>query len=372
MLATGVRSPLGIQVLGGDLATQKRVARDVERVVQRVPGTRSAFAERATGGLYLDVVTDRERAARHGVRIDDVNDVVSMAVGGMSVAETIEGRRRFPVAVRYAREWRDDPEEIGRALVQTATGAQVPLFQVADLRFRTGPDMIRSEDGRLVSFVFVDPGERALASYVEEAKDLLASSLDLPPGVRIEWTGQFEYYERAAERMTLIVPVTLLLVVLLLYLNTGSVAKTAIVLLAVPFSLVGAVWLLWVLGYHVSVAVWVGLIALAGLDAETGVVMLLYLDLAHDRWVAEGRLTTRAALTEAIVEGAARRIRPKLMTVACAMLGLLPVLWSDGTGADVMKRIAAPMVGGLVTSFLLELTVYPAVYAMWKGRSMPA
>jgi Cu(I)/Ag(I) efflux system membrane protein CusA/SilA len=290
----------------------------------------------------------------------------------MSIAETIEGRRRFPIAVRYAREWRDDPEEIGRALVMTASGAQVPLSQVADLTFRTGPDMIRSEDGRLVSFVFVDPGDRALASYVHDAKERLAKELDLPPGVRVEWTGQFEYYERATDRLSVIVPVTLLLVALLLYLNTGSPVKTAIVLLAVPFSLVGAVWLLWLLGYHVSVAVWVGLIALAGLDAETGVVMLLYLDLAHDRWAAEGRLHTRSDLTEVIVEGAARRIRPKLMTVLCAMFGLLPVLWSDGTGADVMKRIAAPMVGGLVTSFVLELTVYPALYALWKGRGVAA
>ena len=369
MLATGVRSPLAVQVFGDDLASIERAALAIERVVGDVPGTRSVFAERATGGFYLDVEIDRDGAARHGVRSVAINDVIRTALGGMSVTEVVEGRERYGVSVRYGRELRDDPEEIGRALVTTAAGGQVPLSQVARLVHRTGPPMIRSEDGKLVGFVFIDPGDRPVGGYVEEARGTVEAAVDLPPGVRLAWTGQFKYMERAQERLATVVPLTLGLVFLLLYLNTRSVAQTLIVLLAVPFSLVGAVWLLWLLDYHLSVAVWVGIIALAGLDAETGVVMLLYLTLSHERWTREGRLRTSADLRQAIVEGAAHRIRPKLMTVTCLMLGLAPILWSDGTGADVMRRIAAPMVGGLVTSFLLELTVYPAIFAWWKGRT---
>ncbi|MCB9686818.1 MAG: efflux RND transporter permease subunit [Alphaproteobacteria bacterium] len=370
MLATGVRAPVGIRVTGPDLDTIEHAAVRIAEAVERIPGTRSAFAERATGGFYLDVVVDRERAGRYGVSVDEVNDVVSMAIGGMTVEQTVEGRERYPIAVRYARAFREDPEQLGRVLVRTAHGTQVPLSYVADLRHTTGPDMVRSEDGRLVGFVFVDPGDVPLADWVADAKGVVAG-LDLPPGVAIAWAGQFEYYQRASERLLVVVPFTLLLVGVLLYLNRGSAPETFIVLLAVPFSLVGAVWLLWWLGYHLSVAVWVGLIALAGLDAETGMVMLLYLDLAHADAQREGRLTDRAALREVVVEGAARRIRPKAMTVLTTMIGLLPVLWSTGTGADVMKRIAAPMVGGLTTSFLLELTVYPAIYLLWKGWSLP-
>lgn len=375
MLATGVRAPIGIRVEGADLGLLENTAVAIADAVGKIPGTRNAFAERATGGFYVDVVVDRDRAGRYGVSVEDVNDVVSMAIGGMPVGETVEGRERYPIAVRYAREFREEPEWLGRVLVETSHGTQVPLSYVADVVYATGPDMVRSEDGRLVSFVFVDPGDRALAGWVAEAKRVVAAEITLPPGVSVGWTGQFEYYERAAERLTVIVPFALLLVGILLYLNRGSAVETAIVMLAVPFSLIGAVWLLWLLDYHLSVAVWVGLIALAGLDAETGTVMLLYLDLAYADAAKAGRLTDRAALDEAIVEGAARRIRPKLMTVATTMIGLLPVLWSTGTGADVMKRIAAPMVGGLTTSFLLELTVYPAIYLLWRRqvlRSGPA
>jgi Cu(I)/Ag(I) efflux system membrane protein CusA/SilA len=334
-----------------------------------VPGTRSAFADRSTGGFYIDVTVDRDRAARYGLTVADVNEVIQVAIGGMKVSETVEGRERYPINVRYAREFRADPNQLGRVLVSTMMGAQVPLSQVADIETVTGPPMIRSEDGKLVGYVFVDTG-RPIADYVADAKVAVQRDVKLPPGVRLAWVGQFTYFERAKATLTLVIPVTLALVFFLLFLNTKSLVETGIVLLAVPFSLVGAVWLLYLLGYNMSVAVWVGLIALAGLDAETGVVMLLYLTLAHKRWRDEGRLRTRADLVEAIVDGAAKRIRPKLMTVLTMMIGLIPVMWSTGTGADVMKRIAAPMVGGLVTSFLLELTVYPAIFAVWKGRGL--
>ena len=372
MLATGIRSPLGIKIFGDDLETIERTAVDIERAVAGVRGTRSAFADRATGGLYLDVEIDREAAARHGLRVADINAVVASAIGGMNVSRTVEGRERYPIAVRYARELRDEPQDLlGRVLVPTPGGAQVPLSQVARIRFETGPPMIRSEDGRLVGFVFVDVGDRPIADYVEEARSVVGRDVTLPPGVRIEWAGQFTYFERAKERLKVVVPVTLLIIVFLLYLNTRSLVETGIVLLAVPFSLIGAVWLLYLLGYNMSVAVWVGLIALAGIDAETGVVMLLYLTISHRRRREEGSLRTFADLKESIVEGAAQRIRPKLMTVLTDMVGLLPVLLSTGTGADLMKRIAAPLVGGIATSFLLELTVYPAIFAIWKGRKLP-
>ena len=369
MLSTGVRSPLGIKVFGDTLEQIERAAVAIEGAVADVPGTRSAFAERSTGGFYVDIEVKREEAARLGLTVGDVNEVVQTAIGGMNIAETVEGRERYPINVRYAREFRDDPALLERVLVPTPGGAQVPLGQVADIRTVNGPPMIRSEDGKLVGFVFVDT-DRPIADYVADAREVVAREVKLPAGVRVEWVGQFRYFERAMEKLKIVVPVTLLLVFILLYLNTRSLVETGIVLLAVPFSLIGAIWLLYLLDYNMSVAVWVGLIALAGLDAETGVVMLLYLTLSHRRWNEEGRLRTAADLREAIVEGAAQRIRPKLMTVLTTMIGLVPVLWSTGTGADVMKRIAAPMVGGLVTSFLLELTVYPALFALWKGRGL--
>jgi len=370
MLATGVRSPLGIQVFGDDLEQIERAALAVERAVAQVPGTRSAFAERSTGGFYIDIEIDREQAARHGLTAADVNMFVATAIGGENVSETVEGRERYPINVRYAREFRDDPALLGRTLISTPAGAQIPISQVAKIRSVLGPPMIRSEGGKLVGFVFVDT-ERPIADYVRDAKQAVAG-VELPHGTRLDWVGQFRYFERAQQRLAWVIPLTLLIVFLLLYANTRSLIETAIVMLAVPFSLVGAVWLLYLLDYNLSVAVWVGLIALAGLDAETGVVMLLYLTLAHGRWSREGRLRTREDLREVIVEGAAKRLRPKLMTVATMTVGLVPVLWSDGAGADVMRRIAAPMIGGLATSFLLELLVYPAIFAIWKGRQLPA
>jgi Cu(I)/Ag(I) efflux system membrane protein CusA/SilA len=370
MLSTGVRSPLGIQVFADTLEEIETAALALERAVADIPGTRSAFAERSTGGFYIDFHVNRREAARHGLVVGDVNDVIMSAIGGVNVSETVEGRERYPVNVRYPRELRDDPDRLGDVLIMTPAGAQIALKQVADIRFVLGPPMVRSEDGRLVGFVFIDT-DRAVADYVDDARKVVAERVQLPAGVRIEWVGQFRHFESAKAKLLLVVPVTLLLVFLLLYLNTRSLAETGIVLLAVPFSLIGAVWLLFLLDYNMSVAVWVGLIALAGLDAETGVVMLLYLMLAHERHARDGRLQHRGDLEDAIVEGAAQRIRPKLMTVLTMMIGLIPILWSDGTGADVMKRIAAPMVGGLVTSFFLELTVYPAIFALWKGARLP-
>jgi len=370
MLSTGIRSKLGIAVFGDTLPQIEEAAIAIERAVSAVPGTNSAFADRSTGGFYIDILPKRAEAARFGLTVADIDEVVETAIGGITISETVEGRQRFPINVRYAREYRDDPDLLGRILVGTPSGAQIPLSQVADIKPVSGPPMVRSEDGKLVGYVFVDT-DRPIADYVADAKAAVAQNAKLAPGIRIAWVGQFTYLERAKEKLKLVVPITLVLVFFLLYFNTRSLAETGIVLLAVPFSLVGAVWLLYLLDYNVSVAVWVGVIALAGLDAETGVVMLLYLTLAHRKWQAEGRLRSRADLRESIVEGAAKRIRPKLMTVLTMMIGLVPVLWSTGTGADVMKRIAAPMVGGLVTSFLLELTVYPAIFAMWKGRGLP-
>ena len=370
MLTTGIRSQLGIKVFGDDLSELEEASVAIEQALPVVRGTRSAFAERATGGFFLDVKVNRQEASRLGLSVQDVNEVVMTAIGGMNVSETLEGRERYPIQVRYAREFRDHPDALKRVLVATPTGAQVPLSQVADIVFETGPPMIRSENGQLVNFVFVDIAGRPLGDYVDEARRLVSERVELPPGVRLEWAGQFVYLERAKERLKIVVPVTLLIVFTLLYMNTGSITETGIVLLAVPLSLVGAIWLLWLLDYNMSIAVWVGLIALAGLDAETGVVMLLYLKLAYIRRQREGRLESFEDLGETIVEGAARRIRPKLMTVMTTIIGLLPVMWSTGTGADVMKRIAAPMVGGLVTSFALELTIYPAIFAIWKRREL--
>ncbi len=371
MLATGIRSPLGIKIFGDDLQAIEKVSIAIEQAVAAVPGTRSAYADRAQGGLYLDVRVDRPAAARYGLTVADVDAVVASAIGGEEVSRTIEGRERYPISVRFARDYRADPQALlTQVLVATPAGAQVPLGAVARVEAAAGPPMIRSEGGRLVGFVFVDVADRAIADYVRDARRQVESKVALPPGMRVEWAGQFQSFARAKARLQLVVPLTLLLIVLLLYLNTRSGVETGIVLLAVPFSLIGAVWLLFALHYNVSVAVWVGLIALAGLDAETGVVMLLYLTLSHRRFQAEGRLHSFADLREAIVDGAAHRIRPKLMTVVTMIVGLLPILWSSGTGADLMKRIAAPMVGGLVSSFLLELAVYPAVFALWKNREV--
>ena len=371
MLATGVRSAVGIKVFGPDLSEIERTAVHIENAVRDVPGTRSAFADRLTGGRYLDFDINRAAAARYGLTVGDVEDVIEAAIGGSAVTQTVEGRERYTVALRYARELRDEPDALARVLVATPAGTQVPLGQLAKLEFRNGPPMIQEEDGQLAGLVSVDVAGRPLASYVRDAQRAVAEKVHLPPGYRIDWSGQFRYLQRAQARLAWVIPVTLLIVFLLLYLNLRSLPEASIVMLAVPFSLIGAVWLVWLLHYNLSVAVWVGMIALAGLDAETGTIMLLYLNLAYRGRREQGRLRDRTELTDAIVEGAAHRIRPKMMTVCAILFGLLPIMWGHGAGADVMKRIAAPMVGGVITSFVLELLVYPAIFAWWRGRDLP-
>ena len=367
MLSTGIRTPVGIKIFGPDLTKIEEIGRHLEMVLNSVPGTRSVFAERVAGGYYLDFDLKREEIARYGLKIEDIQTIIESAIGGESITTTVEGRERYPVSVRYARELRDDPEKLKRILIPTMNGAQVPLAQLAELRLASGPAMIRDEDAQLAGYVFVDMAGRDIGSYVEEAKSKVAEQVKLPTGYTLSWSGQYEYIQRAKERLTYVVPLTLLIIFILLYINLRSAAKCGIVLLAIPFSMIGAIWLVYLLGYNMSVAVWVGIIALAGVDAETGVIMLLYLDQAYEKWRGSGRMRNMEDLREAIAEGAVKRIRPKMMTVMAILFGLLPIMWSHGAGADVMKRIAAPMIGGVVSSFLLELMVYPAIYEVWRG-----
>lgn len=370
MLTTGIRSNLGVKIFGPDLKTIEKVAIEIEHVLQELPDTRSAFAERLTGGYYVDFEVRREQAARYGLTVDDVNMIIESAIGGETITYTVEGKERYPVNVRYARELRDDLDRLERVLVPTPSGAQVPLVELSDIRLSTGPPMILSESGSKVGYVFVDVTGKSYGDYVKQARKVISEKVKLPPGVVVSYAGQYQHIERLEKRLLLVVPLTLFIVFVLIYFNTRSVARTGIVLLAVPFSLVGAVWLLYLLGYNISNAVWVGMIALAGLDAETGVVMLLYLDLAHEDWKRKGLLKRLDDLKEAIYHGAVQRIRPKMMTVTVILAGLLPIMWSYGTGADVMKRIAAPMVGGVATSAIMELMVYPAIYFLWQGRKL--
>jgi Cu(I)/Ag(I) efflux system membrane protein CusA/SilA len=366
MLATGIRTPIGIKVFGPDLKEVSRIGKDIEGALKMVDGTRTAFAERVSEGYYLDFDVHREVIARYGLTVADVHEVIQSAVGGANVTTTIEGRERYPVNVRYGRSFRSDLWRLRRVLVETPMGAQVPLEQLADLRLTSGPTSIKSEAAQLVGYVYVDFAGRDTGGYVHDARAMVDRMVQLPSGYHLEWSGSFEGMQRATQRLTYVIPLTLLVIFLLLYLNTRSLTKVVIVLLAVPFSLVGAFLLLYLLGYHLSVAVWVGIIALAGVDAETGVIMLLYLDVAYERRKREGRMASLGDLEGAVLEGAVQRVRPKMMTVMAILMGLLPIMWSAGTGADVMKRIAAPMVGGVITSFLLELLIYPAIYTIWK------
>ena len=370
MLSTGIKTPVGIKIAGPDLHTLESLGQEVEAAVKGLDGTLSAYAERVMGGTFLDFDIDREAAARHGLTVGDIQDVIQSAIGGMNVGSTVEGLERYPINIRYPRELRDDLSDLQSILVATPGGTQVPLGQLTEMRIQQGPDMIKSENARPNAWVYVDLQGIDVGNWVESAREAVSEQVDLPEGYTIFWSGQFEYMERARERLLWIVPLTLLLVFLILYINTKSLLKTGLVFLAVPFSLVGAIWILWLLGYNWSVAVWVGLIALAGLDAETGVVMLLYLDIAYEKWTREGRMITRRDLTEALHEGAVQRIRPKMMTVATTFIALLPILWATGAGADVMRRIAAPMVGGILTSFVGELVVLPALYFIWRSRSL--
>jgi Cu(I)/Ag(I) efflux system membrane protein CusA/SilA len=370
MLSTGIRTPLGLKISGSDLGKIEELGAQVEAVLARVPGTRSVFAERTGSGFFLDIEWDRDALARHGLSIEDAQATVENAIGGDNVTTIIQGQERYPVNVRYLRDFRSDLSAIERVFVSTPDGqAHIPLGQLARVGTKTGPAMIRNEDGLLTGYVYVDVAGRDLQSYMDEAGRSLREKVALPAGYAVVWSGQYEAMQRVKERLLIIVPLTLFLIVFLIYLNTRSAVKTLIVLLAVPFSAVGAVWFLYLLGYNLSIGVWVGLIALLGVDAETGVFMLIYLDLAYEQAKKEGRLRSLADLEAAVRYGAVQRLRPKFMTVATTFLGLVPIMWSLGTGADVMKRIAAPMIGGIFTSFLLELLVYPGLFLAWKWHA---
>ena len=371
MLSTGIRTPIGIKVFGKDLGEMEKVAKEIEAVVKAVPGTTSAFAERITGGFYLNIEPDREQLARYGLAIGDLQDVIGTALGGEMVTTTVEGRERFGVTVRYPRELRSDPQQIAReVLIPTMDGAMIPLGQLAKVVVAKGAPSIRTENALLSAYIYVDIRDRDIGSYVADAKKAVAEQVKFPPGYYVTWSGQFEYMERAIEKMKIVIPVTLLIIFLLLYLNFKRLTETLIVMLSVPFALVGGVWLMWLLGYNLSVAVAVGFIALAGVAAETGVIMLIYLDHAWEELKAKRRTENQEPtlhdLYEAIMEGAVERVRPKMMTVVAIMAGLLPIMWGTGTGSEVMSRIAAPMVGGMVSSTVLTLAVIPAIYALVK------
>jgi len=367
MLTTGVRTPVGLKISGADLSAIEEIGTQIESLLPSVRGTRSVFAERTGGGFFLDFEWNREELARYGLSVEEAQEVVQSAIGGENVTTTIEGRERYPVNVRYLRDFRGDFAALGRVLVPAAEGQrQIPLAQLADIRTASGPSMIRDDNGLLTGYVYVDIAGRDPNGYVEEAASLLRERVKLPPGYSISWSGQYEATQRVAKRLWIVIPLTLLLIFLLLFVNTRSVTKTLIIAMAVPFSAIGAIWFLYLLDYNMSIGVWVGLIALLGVDAETGVFMLLYLDLAYEQAKKQGRLRSLADLQKAIMHGAAKRLRPKFMTFATTCIGLIPIMWAVGTGSDVMKRIAAPMIGGIFTSFLLELVVYPAVYQIWK------
>jgi Cu(I)/Ag(I) efflux system membrane protein CusA/SilA len=376
MLSTGIRTPVGVKVFGTDLAEMERLARQVEQVLKTVPGTSSAYAERIIGGYYLDITPNRDSLARYGLMMGDVQDVIGTALGGEAVTTTVEGRERYTVNVRYPRSLRDSPQAIANdVLVPMPGGGTVPLGEVATVKLTRGPTTIRTENGQLAAYIFVDIRDRDLGGYVAEAQKAVAASVQFPPGYYVTWSGQYEYLERAAARLKMVVPVTLLIIFLLLYLNFRALTETLIVMLSLPFSLVGGLWLLWWLGFNLSVAVAVGFIALAGVAAETGVVMLIYLDHAlaevKTRRATEGKAVTRADLQAAIMLGAVDRVRPKMMTVIAIMAGLLPIMWSTGTGSEVMQRIAVPMIGGMISSTLLTLVVIPAIYGLIKGWRLP-
>ena len=367
MLTTGIRTPVGIKIYGADIKKIEDLGTQIEALLPKVQGTRSVFSERTNGGYFLDFKWNRDALARYGLSIDDAQDVIMSAIGGENVTTTIEGRERYSVNVRYMRDYRSDPDKLGRVLVPTMDGqTQVPIAQLAQVQVVSGPAMLRDENGMLNGYVYVDVAGRDIGSYVEEAKKVVRDNVKLPSGYSFAWSGQYEAMQRVREKLIVVLPLTIFLIIMLLYMNTKSMTKTMIIILAVPFSAVGAIWFLHFLGYNMSIGVWVGLIALMGVDAETGVFMMLYLDLAHDQAKSEGKLKSLGDLQAAIMHGAVKRIRPKFMTVATMFMGLIPIMWSVGTGADVMKRIAAPMIGGIFTSFLLELMVYPAIYEVWK------
>jgi len=370
MLSTGIRTPIGIKIFGADLKVTEEIGKQIEDVLRNLPGTRNVYAERVVSGYYEDFKIDRDAIARYGLNVADVEDVIESAIGGMNISTTIEGRERFPINVRYLRDYRSDPQALDRVLVGTPGGAQVPITQLAKISLTMGPPVIKSEDAQLVGYVYVDVTGVDIGTYVQKAMQAVQQKVKIPAGHRLEWSGQWEYMQRAKETLKYVVPLTLLIILVLLYSNFNSVAKTLIVMLSVPFALVGGIWLIYLLHYNTSVAVWVGFIALAGVAAETGVVMIVYLDEVYERRLKEGKMTSAKDLYDVIIEGAVMRVRPKMMTVTAIMAGLLPIMWSHGTGADLMKRIAAPMVGGMLTSTILTLIVIPVIYEMWRGWQM--
>jgi Cu(I)/Ag(I) efflux system membrane protein CusA/SilA len=377
MLSTGIRTPVGVKVIGTDLVEMDKLAKQIEQVLKAVAGTSSAYAERGIGGYYLDVTPDREALARYGIMVQDVQDVIATALGGQTVTTTVEGRQRFSVNMRYPRDLRDNPQAIANdVLVPMPGGGAVPLREVAKVALARGPTSIRTENGQLATYIYVDIRDRDLGGYVADAQRAVSASIQFPLGYYVIWSGQYEYLERATARLKIVVPVTLLIIFLLLYLNFRSITETVIVMLSLPFALVGGLWLMWWLGFNLSVAVAVGFIALAGVAAETGVVMLIYLNQAlveiRTERANEGRALTRSDLYDAIMKGAVERVRPKMMTVVAIMAGLLPITWSTGTGSEIMQRIAVPMIGGMVSSTLLTLIVIPAIFALVKGFRLPS
>jgi Cu(I)/Ag(I) efflux system membrane protein CusA/SilA len=371
MLTTGIRTPVGIKIYGPDLEVIQDLGQQIEGILQHVKGTRSVYAERVAGGYYVDFIPNREEAARYGLTVEDVEAIVETAIGGKNIDDTIEGRERYKINVRYSRDLREDLEQLGNVLIPTPGGRHVPIDHIADIRISTGPPSIKDENGSLTGWVYVDVFDRDIGGYVKEAQQLLRDSLSLPAEYHLVWAGQYEYMERVAEKLRTVIPLTLLIIFFLLYLNFRSVTEALIVLLSVPFAAIGSIWILYLLGYNTSIAVWVGVIALVGVAAETGVVMLVYLDEVWNRRMAEGSITSTTDVLDAVQEGAVQRVRPKLMAVTTTIAALLPILWGHGVGADVMKRIAAPMVGGLVSSAILTLLIIPAVYAIWKLRQIP-
>jgi Cu(I)/Ag(I) efflux system membrane protein CusA/SilA len=370
MLSTGIRTPVGIKIFGPDLNVIEAAGLQVEDAIKNIRGTRSVFAERTAGGYFIDCKINREALARYGLTVSEVQMTINSAIGGESISTTVEGRERYTINVRYGRELRDDISKLKKTLIVAESGALIPLEQAADIYVAYGPSMIKDENGMLTGYVYVDVAGRDIGSYIREAKAAVAENVVLEQGYTLQWSGQYENMVRVKKRLTVIIPLTIFIIFLLLYMNTKSTIKALIVLLAVPFSLIGAVWFLYILGYNVSIAVWVGMIALMGLDAETGVFMLLYLDLSFNEAIQQGKMRDKADLNDAIVHGAVKRIRPKMMTVAAMFMGLIPIMFATGAGADVMKRIAAPMIGGIFTSFILELLVYPPVYALLKKKEL--
>lgn len=370
MLATGIKTPVGIKIAGPDLEVLQRIGKEIEQVAKTITGTRSAYAERSVGGNYIDFDIDRNVIARYGLTTDDVQDVIMSAIGGMNITKTVEGLERYPVNLRYQRNYRENIEELKRVRIPIRGGGNVLLSDVAKLEIKKGPPAIKSENARPNAWVYIDLQDIDVGTYVKNAKEVIAKEIEIPPGYSLIWSGQYEYMERSSKRLALVIPITLLLVILLLYINTKSWIKTSIILLALPFSMVGAIWYLYLADFNISVAVWVGIIALLGVSAETGVVMLLYLDIAYDKFKKSGMMKSLADLREAIFEGAVKRIRPKMMTVMTTMIGLFPIVIGTGIGSDVMKRIAAPMVGGIITSLIMELTLFPAIFYIIKKREI--